>query len=352
MPYRGKLRLLSRACLMSKNSCAEKTNSFTASITGRNFSFSRALDMRFVQFTSKNGGPQHLGVQLKQGGDIIAVSAVDSRIPNSLKKFLEGGDDLSKKAKRGDEFTINLSTAAKRLMLSRIVAEGRSIVPEADVNFLAPVTRMDKVACIGLNYSGHCEEQGISPPESPVVFSKFASTVVGPTDNVVIPPITDKVDWEAELAIVIGKKGKAIHNDEANEYIFGYTVAQDISARDWQKGKRNGGQFLLGKSMDTFCPLGPAVVTKEAICDINNLSVKTWVNGKLKQDGNTSELIYKPNEIVAYISQFMTLFPGDVILTGTPAGVGFTRKPPEYLKKGDVLETEIESLGRLKNNIV
>lgn len=336
MPFRVKLRLLSRACLIARASCHDKTSTcahFNGSIAGRNFSASCALNMRFVQFTSKNGGPEHLGVQLKQGGDVIPVSSVDSRIPNNLKKFLEGGDELLKKVKR-------------------IVAQGRSIIPEADVNFLAPITKMDKLACIGLNYRGHCEEQGIPPPETPVVFSKFPSNIVGPTDNVVLPSISDKVDWEAELAIVIGKKCKSLNNHEAEDYIFGYTVAQDISARDWQKGKRNGGQFLLGKAMDTFCPLGPAIVTKESICDVNNLSVKTWVNGVLKQDGNTNELIFKPHDIVAYISQFMTLLPGDVILTGTPGGVGFARKPPEFLKKGDCLETEIESLGRLKNNVV
>ncbi|XP_076301051.1 oxaloacetate tautomerase Fahd2a, mitochondrial-like isoform X2 [Lasioglossum baleicum] len=332
MPYRVKLRLLSRACFAFKNSCADKSNThFITSVLVRNFSVSGTLDMRFVQFVGKNGGPQHLGVQLKQGGDIIAVSAVDSRIPNSLKKFLEGGDDLLKKAKR-------------------IVAEGRSVIPENEVNLLAPVTKMDKLACVGLNYSGHCKEQGASTPESPVVFCKFPSTIVGPRDNVMLPSISEKVDWEAELAIVIGKKCKALNNDEGEDCIFGYTVAQDITARDWQK--RNGGQYLLGKAMDTFCPLGPAVVTKESIGDIDNLTVKTWVNGNIKQDANTNELIFKPHEIVAYISQFMTLLPGDVILTGTPAGVGFTRKPPEYLKRGDVLETEIESLGRMRNKVL
>ncbi|XP_076166739.1 oxaloacetate tautomerase FAHD2A, mitochondrial isoform X1 [Ptiloglossa arizonensis] len=345
MPYRGKLQLLSRACFAFRNSCTEKNTHFATRICGRNFSVSSALDMRFVQFTNKNGGPQHLGVQLKQGGDIIAVSAIDSRIPNTLKKFLEGGDGLQKKAKRDDD--VDLWT-----IVERIVAEGRSVIPEADVNFLAPVTRMDKLACIGLNYSGHCKEQGLSPPESPVVFSKFPSNIIGPRDNILLPPISDKVDWEAELAIVIGKKCKALNKDEGEDCIFGYTVAQDITARDWQKSKRNGGQFLLGKGMDTFCPLGPAVVTKESICDINNLTVRTWVNGNIKQDGNTEELLFKPHEIVAYLSQFMTLLPGDVILTGTPAGVGFTRKPPEFLQRGDVLETEIESLGRLRNKVL
>ncbi|XP_011142565.1 fumarylacetoacetate hydrolase domain-containing protein 2A isoform X1 [Harpegnathos saltator] len=347
MPYRGKLRLLGRACLAFRNSYgkSERSTHLTSNIVGRNFSVSSTLDMRFVQFTFKNGGPQHLGVQLKQGGDIIAVSAVDSRIPNTLKKFLEGGDDLLKTAKRKDDIDL-------RRAVERIIAEGRSIIPEADVNFLAPVTRMDKLACIGLNYSGHCEEQGMSIPETPVVFSKFPSNIIGPCDNILLPQISDKIDWEAELAIVIGKKCKSLNNDQVEDCIFGYTVAQDVTARDWQKSKRNGGQFLLGKAMDTFCPLGPAVVTKESICDINNLSVKTWVNGNLKQNGNTSELIFKPHDIVVYLSQFMTLLPGDVILTGTPAGIGYARNPPEYLQRGDVLETEIESLGRLRNKVI
>ncbi|KAJ8942753.1 hypothetical protein NQ314_009964 [Rhamnusium bicolor] len=160
---------------------------------------------------------------------------------------------------------------------------------------------------------------------------------------------TRSVDWEAELAIVIGRKGKAIRRDQVNDYIFGYTVAQDISARDWQK-KRNNGQFLLGKSMDTFCPLGPAVVTKNKVHP-NDLSIKSWVNGIPKQDGNTSELIFKIDFLVSYLSQIVTLYPGDIILTGTPAGVGMHRSPPEYLKKGDVLETEIEGIGKLRNVI-
>ncbi|XP_033208566.1 fumarylacetoacetate hydrolase domain-containing protein 2-like isoform X2 [Belonocnema kinseyi] len=335
MPLRTKLRVLSRTSCLIIGRAIDKSGKtrFDAHITGRNFSVSSTLDMRFVQFVSKNGGPQHLGVQLEQGGDIIAVSKIDSRIPNSLKKFLEGGDSLLKKSKR-------------------IVAEARSVIPEAEVNFVAPISHMDKLACVGLNYSGHCKEQNLEPPPSPVIFSKFASNIIGPTDNIQLPEISDKVDWEAELAIVIGKRCKALNNHDAEDCIFGYTIAQDLSARDWQKGKRNGGQFTLGKAMDTFCPLGPAVVTKESICDINNLTVKTWVNGKIKQDGNTSELIFKPHDIVTYLSQFMTLLPGDVILTGTPAGVGFARKPPEFLKKGDILETEIESLGRLKNKCV
>ncbi|XP_011693345.1 PREDICTED: fumarylacetoacetate hydrolase domain-containing protein 2 [Wasmannia auropunctata] len=313
MPYRGKLRLLGRVCLAFSNGKTEGNPCFAvASIAGsRNFSVSHTLDMRHDIITDARKKISNLNVNICFA--------------------------------RNDDFDL-------RKAVERIVAEGRSITPEADVNFLAPVTRMDKLVCIGLNYSGHCQEQGVPTPESPVVFNKFPSNIIGPHDNILLPQISDKIDWEAELAIVIGKRCKGLNKDDVEDCIFGYTVAQDITARDWQK--RNGGQFLISKAMDTFCPLGPVVVAKEAICDINNLSVRTWVNGNLKQDCKTSELIFKPHDIVAYLSQFMTLLPGDVILTGTPAGVGFRRNPPEFLQRGDVLETEIESLGRLRNKVI
>ncbi|XP_074027067.1 oxaloacetate tautomerase Fahd2a, mitochondrial-like isoform X2 [Leptinotarsa decemlineata] len=287
--------------------------------------------MRLVQYKLQSGGQQQLGAQLTIGGDIIDISAVDSSIPNSLVAFLAKGGGIYEKAKR-------------------IVAEGKSVTPLNKVELLSPITNPDKVACVGLNYSGHCEEQNIPLPQEPMIFSKFSSCIVGPFSNVEIPPITNSVDWEVELAVVIGKKAKAIRKDQVNDYIFGYTVAQDISARDWQK-KRNNGQFLLGKSMDTFCPLGPAVVTKNKV-DPSNLAIKSWVNGVQKQNGNTSELIFKIDFLVSYLSQIVTLYPGDVILTGTPAGVGMHRNPPEFLKKGDILESEIEGIGRLKNIIV
>ncbi|KAK9881811.1 hypothetical protein WA026_017325 [Henosepilachna vigintioctopunctata] len=284
--------------------------------------------MRYVQFKLKSGGVQHLGAQIAPDGDIFDLSAIDSTIPNSFVKFLEAGSDVEQKAKR-------------------IVANGHSVVHLKDVHLLAPITKPDKVACVGLNYKGHCDEQNKPYPKEPMIFNKFPSVIVGPHDNIELPKITEMVDWEVELAVVIGKKGKNLRPDQADNIIFGYTVAQDISARDWQK-ERNNGQFLLGKSMDTFCPIGPCVVTKNKV-DVNNLGIKTWVNGVLKQNGNTNELVFKTNFLVSYLSQIVTLYPGDIILTGTPAGVGMHRNPPEYLKKGDILESEIEGLGRLKN---
>ncbi|XP_018327595.1 fumarylacetoacetate hydrolase domain-containing protein 2 [Agrilus planipennis] len=248
----------------------------------RKLSTSKRVNMRFVQFKVNSGQPQ-LGVQVTHDGDIIDVSGVDSSIPNSFVEFLNQGDEALEKAKR-------------------IVAQGKSVIPLTSATLLAPITKPDKVACVGLNYKGHCDEQNLKYPTEPMIFSKFSSVIVGPYDNVQLPSISNMVDWEAELAVVIGKKAKGVRPDQAKDYIFGYTVAQDISARDWQK-ERNNGQFLLGKSMDTFCPIGPAVVAKEYISDVNNLDIKTWINGKLMQDGNTSELIFKIDYLVSYLSQ-------------------------------------------------
>ncbi|KAJ8941845.1 hypothetical protein NQ318_005128 [Aromia moschata] len=315
----------------------------------RQFSVSSTRKMRFVQYRLKTGGQQQLGAQIAAGGDIFDISAVDSSIPNSPDQIPGDG---KWHLREGQEYAA-LGAPVCRVSdnaCSTIVAAGKSITPLENVELLSPITKPDKVACVGLNYSGHCKEQNIEEPKEPMIFSKFSSCIVGPHDNVVIPPITNSVDWEVELAVVIGRKAKAIRREQVNDYIFGYTVAQDISARDWQK-KRNNGQFLLGKSMDTFCPLGPAIVTKNKL-DVNNLDIKTWVNGVLKQNGNTSELIFKIDFLVSYLSQIVTLYPGDVILTGTPAGVGMYRNPPEFLKKGDILESEIEGIGRLKNVIV
>ncbi|XP_050310666.1 fumarylacetoacetate hydrolase domain-containing protein 2 isoform X3 [Anthonomus grandis grandis] len=313
---------------MSATTLARQLIKLEKRFSSRHFSLGKKSNMRYVQYKSKNGGKQHLGAQISIGGDIVDISSVDSSIPNNLVDFLKLGSPTYEKARR-------------------IIADSKSVTPLSDAILLPPITNGDKVVCVGLNYKGHCDEQNTPYPKEPMFFSKFSSVIVGPNDNVVIPPITNQVDWETELAVVIGRQGKALRQDQVQDYIFGYTVAQDISARDWQK-TRNNGQFLLGKSMDTFCPLGPAVVTKSKV-NVNDLTVKTWVNGKLKQNGNTAELIFTVDFLVSYLSQIMTLYPGDVILTGTPAGVGVHRNPPEFLQPGDVLESEIAGIGRLRN---
>lgn len=306
---------------------------FIKRVLYRNFSISSSSRMRFVQFCGTNGGPQRLGVQLTQDSDIIDISGVDSSIPNSLVKFLHAGPEMLEKSKR-------------------LVAEGKSLIPLSDVRLLPPVSSPDKIACVGLNYRGHCEEQNRPFPQEPVFFSKWSSCIAGPNAEVKHPSITNELDWEVELAVVIGKRAHAVRPTDAMNHVFGFTVAQDITARDWQKKGRNGGQWLLGKSMDGSCPLGPSVVLKEVVPDPYALHICCKVNGVLKQDSNTNELIHKIDYIVSFLSHCCTLLPGDVILTGTPAGVGVFRNPQEFLKPGDVIESEIEGIGKLKNTIV
>jgi len=226
-----------------------------------------------------------------------------------------------------------------------------SRIPLSEVDVFSPIIRPDKVICIGMNYADHCHEQNVPPPKEPVVFSKFSSAIVGPYDSLRYPDVTEELDWEVELAVVIGKRGKDVKKEDAMKHVFGYTTAHDVSARDWQM-KRNGGQWLIGKTMDDFCPLGPALVTKDEIDDPHNLDLQCVVNGVTKQDSNTRQLIFKTEDLIAWLTQFFTLLPGDVILTGTPPGVGVFKKPPEFLKRGDVVECTIEKIGTVRNTVI
>ncbi|NXL68784.1 FAHD2 protein, partial [Chordeiles acutipennis] len=202
--------------------------------------------------------------------------------------------------------------------------------PRGTVRLLAPVGDPQKVLCVGLNYRDHCQEQDVKVPKEPIIFSKFPSAITGPFDDIVYPEESNEVDWEVELAAVIGKKGQRIEESSALDHVVGFTVANDVSARDWQM--RNGRQWLLGKSFDTFCPLGPALVTKEAVADVHNLSIRCSVNGRLMQNSSTNQLIFRLPKLIAWVSRFVTLVPGDILLTGTPAGVGLFRKPPVFLQ--------------------
>ncbi|XP_050311459.1 fumarylacetoacetate hydrolase domain-containing protein 2-like isoform X3 [Anthonomus grandis grandis] len=219
--------------------------------------------------------------------------------------------------------------------------------PLNKVHLLPPIKRPDKILGIGLNYSDYCEENKLAFPREPIVFCKFASTIIGPFDRIKHPLCSKAVDWEVELVVVIGKVARNVKAIDAFDYIFGYTATQDLTAKDWMN--KNGGQYLLCKNMDHFCPIGPAIVTKDEIPHPHNLSVKTWVNGVLKQNGNTRNMIFKIDQLIEHLSSVITLLPGDLICTGTPAGVGSTRDPPEYLQPGDVLESEVEGVGRLRN---
>ena len=219
---------------------------------------------------------------------------------------------------------------------------------DAPSTLLSPIPTPGKVICIGLNYRDHAIETGKAIPSEPLVFSKFGSAVIGHGDKIVLPKVSSKVDYEAELVVVIGKEAKHVSASEAMNCVFGYTCGHDVSARDWQIGKP-GGQWLLGKTFDTFAPMGPCLVTPHEIPDPSNLRVRMHLNGEVVQESTTAQLIFSIGEVIAHISQIFTLSPGDVIFTGTPPGVGVARKPPVFLQPNDRCEVEIEGIGTLAN---
>jgi len=229
-----------------------------------------------------------------------------------------------------------------------------TFIPLEAVKLLAPIpTPRRNVMCLGLNYAEHVEEsssargQKTELPEYPVIFNKATTSVTGPYDDIPYDPaVSTQIDWEAELGVVIGRSGKNISADEAMEYVFGYTVINDISARDLQWNHK---QFFKGKSLDGACPMGPWIVTADELGDPHNLNIACRVNGVAKQESNTRHMIFKVPATLVHLSNGMTLIAGDVIATGTPSGVGFARKPPEFLKPGDEVECEIEGVGLIRN---
>ena len=243
--------------------------------------------------------------------------------------------------------------------------DGTAVVIEGDIvgphrigtrpipveRLLAPLIPPD-ILCIGLNYREHAAESGATLPQNPMLFIKAGNTLNNPGDPILIPKRSKEIDYEGELAIVIGRPAKNVPRDRAFDYILGYTIANDVSARDWQRDKNlGGGQFARGKSFDTFCPLGPWIVTKDEIPNPNNLRLKTTLNNQVMQDHTTADMIFDVPALIESLSSTMTLRPGSVILTGTPQGVGFARTPPVWMKAGDLVAVEIEKIGRLENPV-
>ncbi len=220
----------------------------------------------------------------------------------------------------------------------------------SNVRLGAPLLRPSKIVCVGLNYAQHAAESGMGVPKEPVLFFKATSAIVGPNDDLTIPKGSTKTDWEVELAIVIGKRTSYVSEKNALDYVAGYVLHNDYSEREFQLEKE--GQWVKGKSCDTFAPIGPFIATSDEIEDPNNLNLWLKLNGKMMQNSNTSDFIFNIQEVVSYISQFMTLLPGDIISTGTPFGVGLGLTPPTYLKPGDVVELGIEGLGSSKQTAV
>lgn len=274
---------------------------------------------------------QHIGVV--EENRVISLTALDAdQFPACVKSFIERSSELLPLAEQ-------------------FVKQGgrdEAVFALSDVKIQAPIPQPEKIICVGLNYIDHCKETGMEPPKSPVIFSKYANAIVGHTEAVEIPVNSNEVDFEAELAIVIGKEAKRVTEEEATDCVFGYTILNDISARDLQFAD---GQWSRGKTADTFAPTGPVVVTQDEIKDPHQLDISLELNGEVMQDSNTSNLIFTVPKIISFLSQSMTLKPGDLIATGTPPGVGMGRTPKVWLKNGDRMSVTIEKIGTLSNHV-
>lgn len=273
-------------------------------------------------------------IPLKQAEETLKGSSI---IPNTILDCI----------KQGQDFIKHLKELAPMLQNQKELH-----IPLDSIELLAPIPRPEKnIFCIGKNYAEHAIEMGSAAdiPEHPMVFTKAPTTVVGHDSTVLShSEITNQLDYEGELAVVIGKQGRGISREKALDHVFGYTILNDITARDIQDKHK---QFFLGKSLDTTCPIGPWIVHHSAIENPNNLAIQTYVNGELRQNSNTSNFIFDIQEIISVLSKGMTLEPGDIIATGTPAGVGKGFKPPKYLKSGDIIKIDIEKIGSLQNTI-
>jgi 2-keto-4-pentenoate hydratase/2-oxohepta-3-ene-1,7-dioic acid hydratase in catechol pathway len=283
----------------------------------------------------------HDGADCGERLDCEKLFAPDERPANSLAWLDLDGPWLQK----AREVATQIDRDAGALADAR---ERGWLVPRQDAYWFAPVPRPGKIVCIGMNYHDHAREIGLAVPAAPAIFSKFPSCVVAPGEPVLIPEGSTQVDYEAELAVVIGRRAKHVAADRAYDYVLGYTAFNDVTARDFQFGDV---QWQRGKSCDTFAPMGQTIVTTDEIPDPHTLRITLTLNGTVMQDSNTDQLIFKIPELVAHITKSITLEPGDVIATGTPPGVGYARKPPVFLKPGDVVQVEIERIGALGNPI-
>lgn len=276
-----------------------------------------------------------------RAGILINEKVVDASVTAKAVDINFKGNELSNRA------IIQLSQAEQSQLeiAARKLANSNGM---ADALLGPPIPDPDKIICLGLNYKSHAEEAQLKLPEVPMLFAKYRNALIGPTSSIVLPKLSKEVDYEGELAVVIGRRGKDIPTENALEYVAGYMAFHDVSARDLQF---RTSQFLSGKTLDTFAPCGPSLVVNE-INDPQNLNITTRVNGKPLQNGNTRDMIFPIAETIAHISQLMTLEPGDIIATGTPGGVGFKRPSPIFLQDGDVVEVEVEKIGMLRNPVV
>lgn len=283
--------------------------------------------MRLVSLQTKPGQSRVAGVR---AGHYIDLQAVDPVIPTTMRELLQAGASIWPQ-------------------VSRAIDQGPEII--VPTTLLAPVPDPQKIFGIGLNYADHAREQGKEPPAEPVIFNKLPTCVRAHGNPIVLPKLSKEVDYEAELVVIIGKRGKHISRAAAMSHVAGYACGNDVSARDWQ-ARKPGGQWLLGKSFDSFAPFGPELVTVDEVGELPNLRIQSRIDGCVMQDSTLSQLIFDVPYLLEYISGICTLEPGDVIFTGTPPGVGMARKPPVWLQPGQTVEVEIERVGTLSNPVV
>lgn len=292
--------------------------------------------MRFVRYF-------HSGVEsygLLSDDEIIGLQtlagALETPLPSTIEELIGLGEE-------------GMRTVEQLMLNSTKTEKGKAIPKIGDATFLAPVSSPPKIICLGLNYRDHAEEAGADIPHEPIIFMKPRTAIVGPDEPIIRPTFVKELDYEAELAIIIGKKGKNIPVSEAEKYVFGYTAFNDISAREIQFKDK---QWTRGKSFDTFAPIGPCITTADQIGNPSNLNIRTRVNGELRQDSSTKNMVFNVYEVIHQISRVMTLEPCDIIATGTPAGVAvFTKPTPKFLSPGDLVEVEIENIGTLRNKV-
>ncbi len=260
------------------------------------------------------------------------------------------GDTVADLSYAGVPSVLNLieRVASGQIDVTRLEPTDR-VHPLSSVRLRAPMARPPKFICVGLNYLDHAKESNLEIPSVPTIFNKFTTCVIGPGDHIVLPKVSNSPDYEAELAVVIGRGGRHIPEERWQEHVFGYTIVNDVSARDYQRATT---QWLMGKTFDTFGPMGPWIVTADAVADPHNLDVRMTINGEVLQNSNTRELIFKIPRLISYLSSVFTLEPGDIISTGTPAGVGFARTPPRWLRPGDDVVVSVEGIGELRNPVV
>jgi len=310
--------------------------------------------MKFVSFSTTAIPKPRVGiVQDNEVLDVdLAARALRMITPEQMLAFI-----TDYQAARQDIQEILNRVAGRRFSEVKIFNAIGAVDPLSEVQLAAPIPRPHKnIMCLGLNYAEHARESAeargrqASLPEDPVIFTKAPTTVNGPYGNIVIDPtVSQEIDWEAELAVIIGKGGKNIREEEALSHVFGYTILNDVTARDLQSRHK---QYFKGKSIDGYCPMGPWIVTPDELPDPQNLSIRLRVNGVSKQEDNTSNMIFTIPKIIAVLSLGMTLEPGDIISTGTPSGVGMGQRPPAFLKPGDVYEVSIEGIGSIRNRFV